>query len=51
MEIITIHHIRDILPIMDNLKGNIIAAFDWDNCISLLDGCDLPLRDPSNRYN
>lgn len=46
-----INHIQQIIPIIDSLKGSIIVAVDWDNCISLTDGCDLPLRDPIEPYN
>lgn len=42
----TINHISQIVDIVDTLHGTIIIAFDWDNCISLVDGCNLPLRDP-----
>lgn len=41
-----IKHITEIKNIIDSLEGYIMAAFDWDNCISLTDGCNLPLRDP-----
>lgn len=40
-----ISHIREVLDIIDGLDGRIIIGFDWDNCISLINGCNLPLRD------
>lgn len=46
-----INHIQEIIPILDSLKGNLILAVDWDNCVSLTDGCDYPLRDPLYPYN
>ena len=45
-----IDHIQQIIPILDSLTGTIIVAVDWDNCISLTDGCDYPLRDPLFPY-
>lgn len=46
-----ISHISQILDIIHELHGVIIIAFDWDNCISLVDSCNLPLRDPLNPNN
>jgi hypothetical protein len=45
-----ITHIQQIISILDSLNGRIIVAVDWDNVISLSDGCDLPLRDPIYPY-
>jgi hypothetical protein len=43
----TISHINQIAShILPKLSGRIIIGFDWDNTISLVGGCYLPLRDP-----
>ena len=48
----TINHISEIINIVSYLKDKyILGAFDWDNCISLTDGCNLPLRDPKLEVN
>jgi hypothetical protein len=42
-----ITHIDQIISyILPKFSGRIIIGFDWDNCISLISGCYLPLRDP-----
>lgn len=46
-----IDHISQILDIIDELDGKIIVGLDWDNCISLVDSCNRPLRDPLNAEN
>jgi hypothetical protein len=44
--IIQIENIHDILAIINHLHGmRVICAFDWDNTISLRNGCNLPLRE------
>jgi hypothetical protein len=46
MQFIKIYHIEEILNIVSKLNGKVIIGFDWDNCISLVGSCYLPLRDP-----
>lgn len=47
MDEFRITHINQIISyILPKFEGRIIIGFDWDNCISLIGGCYLPLRDP-----
>lgn len=44
----TIHKFNEITNIISELNpetNKIIIGFDWDNCISLYNGCQSPLRD------
>jgi hypothetical protein len=47
-----IQHINQLSPLVEYLRNKkVVAAFDWDNCISLTNGCNLPLRDPNTTIN
>jgi hypothetical protein len=54
-DIITIQSIMDMYPIMDRItssgKKRVYVASDWDNCITMYDGCNLPLRDGEDTKN
>lgn len=42
-----INHMEELTEITSYIANKkVIAGFDWDNCISLTNGCNLPLRDP-----
>jgi hypothetical protein len=41
----TISSIKQVIDIIDDIKTPIVIGFDWDNCISLSNGCNFPFRE------